>query len=421
MRWEINQQALPAISIEKGVNKKGYCTIKIEDLALITPMLGGGVDALKNDMDMPIRTQSIRGQLRFWWRTFQDCRTVEELQQREMNLWGSTKEASKVHLAVTVTYNNWRKIPYKKDAKPDATELPKYVIFPLDNSKDDSGNDVLKFELIDGGKFNLTASCPNDKQDEIMKTLGLWYLFGGLGSRTRRGMGSLYSTLWPEWKNVKDVVSWLNKSIPFETVNFQRPWPSIIGARLAIMETFIPPLGIRSLWKTWIEQYQGFRQYRIDKNTGNKKPFGKSTWPEPTAIRNFHLTGKLQKSDFFPRGAYGLPILFHFPQEMDYTLLGRDEAGNIQDRWSSPVILKVTKLSETKAGQICLLLKSPMPVGLEISGHNRSENCYQPKFSFANKHLMDFPPLNELDPYTALIKAMMPNQDVLFLGCGGKQ
>lgn len=41
MRWEIDQQALPAISIEKGVNKRGYCTIKIEDLALITPMLGG--------------------------------------------------------------------------------------------------------------------------------------------------------------------------------------------------------------------------------------------------------------------------------------------------------------------------------------------------------------------------------------------
>jgi CRISPR/Cas system CMR-associated protein Cmr1 (group 7 of RAMP superfamily) len=48
----------------------------INNIRLTTPMLGGGVESLKIDHGMLIRAASIRGHLRFWWRTFQDCADV---------------------------------------------------------------------------------------------------------------------------------------------------------------------------------------------------------------------------------------------------------------------------------------------------------------------------------------------------------
>ena len=35
---------------------------------LITPLFGGGVEAGKNDENIPVNGKCIRGQLRFWWR-----------------------------------------------------------------------------------------------------------------------------------------------------------------------------------------------------------------------------------------------------------------------------------------------------------------------------------------------------------------
>jgi len=427
MKWRIEGEVPgPPKSPNDGKARmeKGRKRLEIDDLTLATPMLGGGVESLKVDQDMPIRAQSVRGQLRFWWRTFQPCETVDELRRREDDLWGCTRSASKVTVEVRIVSANWRVIRYVKDTKPEDAELPKYVIFPLDNTKDEAGQYIRNFDLIEGGRFKLTVSYDPTYESDVLTSLKLWYLFGGLGARTRRGMGSPHvvknASKWPGWRNESDIAKWLKNVIPSKNQNGERLWPSLIGAKLSMTPANLSPQKpIKKAWASWIAKYQGFRQWRVDKKTGKRSSYGKSVWPEPDAIRDFHKqkADQFKKSAFFPRGAYGLPILFHFPQEkMDYTLFGGQSADG--DRWASPIFLKVLKISESKAVNICLKLNSPMPAQWSISGHERQSDLPKSAVPTASHPRRQPPPLDGKDPYAALFNAMGADTPII-LGTGG--
>ncbi len=408
MRWQISAvekvPEKPKVPTKQGI-RSGMKSVTLENLTLVTPMLGGGVESLKVDREMPVRVQAIRGQLRFWWRTFQKEKSIQELRNREATIWGSTQSASKVTISLEVTDGNWRTIPYRRETKPRDTELPKYAIFPLDNTKDEiSGQYIQNFELIAGGRFDLKMDYDQRFEHDALNSLKLWLLFGGLGARTRRGMGTVYSPKWPGWKNRGEVMQWLKNLAPELDDGAQRPWPVLAGAQVLAEEAMISPtMDVNILWKKWIERYQGFRQHRINKKTGKRSPFGKSTWPEPKAIRKLHSSRQLDKSAYFPRGAFGLPIVFHFKDEgWDDTLVGK-KGGETLDRWASPVILKVFRLNEKTAVRLCLKLNSPLPEGFRLEG-NHNADLPDLAYPLAKKH--PEPPLNGLDPYSALFKAM---------------
>ncbi|AKG18397.1 hypothetical protein AAX09_02130 [Moraxella bovoculi] len=56
---------------------------------LITPMYGGGVESTVVDRHMPIRTSSIRGNLRFWWRLLAKHKwKLDDIATKEKDIWG---------------------------------------------------------------------------------------------------------------------------------------------------------------------------------------------------------------------------------------------------------------------------------------------------------------------------------------------
>ena len=107
MRWKLTNSVLePPHHIIPSIEEKiipGRTEEVIKGISLVTPMLGGGVKSFGIDSAMPIRAASIRGHLRFWWRTFQDCADVKALREKEKALWGSTENASKVTVRVQIT------------------------------------------------------------------------------------------------------------------------------------------------------------------------------------------------------------------------------------------------------------------------------------------------------------------------------
>lgn len=421
MRWKLTNSVLePPRHIIPSIEEKiipGRTEEVIKGISLVTPMLGGGVKSFGIDSAMPIRAASIRGHLRFWWRTFQDCADVKALREKEKALWGSTENASKVTVRVQIT-NPGRPVEYKKDTKANATELPKYVIFPLDNTKDENGRYVKAFTLKEGISFDLHLTYPSDRKRELFTAVKLWLLFGGIGARTRRGMGSLYCGTWTGWQSREKVVGWLQEVIPAGNPSGEPKWPSLIGGRLQLIEKDCHT-NIMKLWRGWINNYQRFRQFRVDKHTGEKNDWGHSVWPEPNAIRTLYNSGNFGKDAYFPRGAYGLPIPFHFGEQNPLNCMLYGFSDGIMERWSSPVILKVARLNQDKCIKICLKLNSPLPEGWCLKRESDEKKLPPSAYPMADRPAKHGDTLNGNDPYTALFKAMA-SEDPMTLGKGGR-
>ena len=79
-----------------------------------------------------------------------------------------------------------------------------------------------------------------------------------------------------------------------------------------------------------------------------------------------HLAG-----NWFPRAAYGLPILTKFQAHAKKEPAGEltlSPAAKDQGRWPSPVILKVIKLANGDLLKCCLILNHQVPKAIQLKG-----------------------------------------------------
>lgn len=320
------------------------------DCILQTPMYGGGVKAGEVDELVPVRAPAIRGQLRFWWRiACGPFASSREMFQRESALWGGISRdgptASLVSVRVSTqgrpklepafTYPPNPNKPGEKKSFPKAADWASdYALFSAQGklAQDRRNTEIapnkmaqpgLKFELA----IQIAERASEGQRQEVQQALRWWASFGGLGARTRRGLGAV------EVKNIDLVTA--------EEVEGK-------GGRLALRSS---SRDASHAWKEAINRLKAFRQGRnIGRNPpadGSKSPAGRSLWPEADSIREFsgrkskqHATPLVQ-ARVYPRAAFGLPIVFHFKDEKagdprDHIL---EPAGNFE-RMASPLILR---------------------------------------------------------------------------------
>ncbi len=348
-------------------------TMEIRNIRLITPMIGGGVRPLEIDRECPVRPPEIRGQLRYWWRATQDAEDSKELFRREAALWGGPSRRSGVGVRVE-NVRGVRTAP----APSHYSEKLSYVYFAARDKRD--------AKVVEPGMtFDLVLRVPEDRYEEVERAVVLWALLGGVGARTRRGSGSVavdFPSVLPKPVPIRDVdslVAWM-KALP--TVKTPKPWPLVKGPGALPVIRRGKGTDAKREWEDWILRYRNFRQQRREPCPGNpdkRVRQGRTYWPEADAIRLIHGSwldapghshepaagAKIQ----FPRGCYGLPVVFHFKDRgdpPDYTLT----AGDAGDRWASPVILKVAQLPSRDVVKICWVLSTPMPPSFRLQGPN---------------------------------------------------
>lgn len=351
--------------------------LTIKDIEVMTPMLGGGASQKVTDKDMPIRATAIRGQLRFWWRTFQpstsneEAESIRRLKEKEDAIWGSTEKASTVSVSVESVSIPSPPVCYAEDNR----DLPQYVLFPLrEEKKDKQTNDAEKSKnvrvmLYSKVRFALRLEFQKKDAHDVLNAVRLWILFGGVGSRTRRGMGSLCVRSHADktccFGGVEDVHRWLDEIL--QPNEYRIYWPSLFGARLVLRSCDRgrqPDDVLLSAWMECVGIYQKFRQFRLDKEAGTYKKYGVSAWPEPKSLDHL-VSSKDEEPPKFPRGALGLPIVFHFPYGK-HSFKGIDGDVSFKyscktDRFSSPLIIKALCLNASSYAQCFLLLHSPFP------------------------------------------------------------
>ena len=328
----------------------------ILDCQLITPMYGGGVISNKVDTAMPIRVSGIRGQLRFWWRLLAKHQwqlgSDQAIRKAEFELWGGMNDgedsgkASKVLLKVTQvsTIHDNHLIKYD-----DATlNGLRYILFPAYHAKDITNNlhhllkaDItwqLQFAFSPNilSNYDKTANNKPNPKEQVIETLRWWANFGGLGFRSRRGVGAVYVSQCQDYPEICQPLT------PDEVAK--------AGCQLAISQNN-PTDGLRAL-KTAVQKLSSFRQAaNVGRNPpsgqaiSENKPAGRSRWPEPDALRR--IQGNLgydrrhepehKAGNVFARAIFGLPILFQPHQEKAINATVEPAFG---DRLASPLILR---------------------------------------------------------------------------------
>lgn len=342
---------------------------------LVTPMYGGGVAAHTVDEKMPIRVSAIRGQLRFWWRLLAThlwrLGDVQAIRQAEADLWGGIDDktkASKVFLRISYT------APFRPISHRDIGA--RYVLFPADNET----NANIPHNLVPAGfKWHLDISydnhIQNNQKQQVWEAIRWWSQFGGLGSRTRRGLGAIQII------NINGTDAPANLRNPISANEAQQA-----GCQL-ILHQQVQNNAINA-WQNAINKLRDFRQSPpVGRNQGqiHNRP-GRSRWPEPDAIRRIagrhtpehtpiHRAGNL-----FPRAAFGLPIIFHFQgrgEPSDSSL--QPVIGNsLKERMASPVILRPYLRADRRWASAALLLPHAHVDNLQLQIFKREATYWNP-------------------------------------------
>ncbi len=322
----------------------------------LTPLFGGGVQAGVVDKDMPIRASAIRGQLRFWWRLLRPRMPAPVLFAEETALWGGIggdgPTASKVRVrvrstsAVTLTpaFKFGKKDGNYKSAPDLELGMNAYALFPAQGERNKANPREIEKKPAElaapGLTFTLEIACPADRWPEVERALRWWASFGGLGARTRRGLGAV-------------ALPDLAPVTPEEV--------QAAGGRLVLRKARDNAV---SAWQEAVERLRAFRQGEgVGRNPGQEhnRP-GRSRWPEPDMIRRLtkqYADGHAPShplQHLYPRAAFGLPIVFHFQSKDDPEQLILEPQDERHDRMASPLVLRPYRAGDGRFHPAALLV-----------------------------------------------------------------
>lgn len=379
-------------------------------LEVVTPILGGSHQTRAIDDVDVIRAPSVRGHLRFWWRTLyaKDYSTPEAVYQRESALWGRAANdgggRSAVEIRISVERvggtdsSDIRLYPGKgQQATPGA-----YALWPA--RAETKTNTPTAPRRQPGTQFQLTLKVAGTEKDEaeVRNTLRAWILFGGYGGRTRRGLGSLTV--------IGDANGWLPTAATREALTslFDRDIFAVdaeTDGHPPRQPCDVPQLGGAAIhvgpkvadaqraWTTALNWLRDFRQGTAEHQqlgrarepgTGKVQPNRPSisNWPEADKIRRIKNKTRAHAPRHnavaaWPRAGFGLPIIGQF-QKTDrsnnrnaYDEPGpfelRWRAGNVEhDRLASPLIVKALPLAGGKFAPCALWLNRAYPANGEV-------------------------------------------------------
>lgn len=385
--------------------------VQVRRYKLITPLYGGGVTPGEADPITVVRATEVRGHLRFWWRATRGGQfggNLSKMRQAEEAIWGSAAGKGKPGpSAVAIRVLDWlnqpqlSKVSVRKRGQMEIVDVGdpsspySYVAFPLRETDNKPAGHFRKegveFSLeiklaqkYTEVEFSRSEKITLDLIDEVNAAIWAWETFGGIGARTRRGFGALLCLQrdgrpW-QMPRSHELDRWLNEQLKLHVTS--GPWPDNVPHLNRDMTDALrkgPSSGRQKAVDAWQWLFGRFRQFRQDRYPKYGKPYGRSKWPEPDEVRRRASTyadgfikgrQKIHRPVHpvrkFPRGRFGLPIIFQFKDE-DVRIGDPNPAtleGAEHERYSSRLILRPIMCSDNKAfGLACVLDAPPDPPG----------------------------------------------------------
>jgi CRISPR-associated protein Cmr1 len=378
-------------------------------IEVVTPIFGGGAFSREIDHVDTIRVPTVRGHLRFWWRALYGHEYHDDprrLFNDEAKIWGraSVADATSGRSLVDLRIDAIKPVDDFDDGSPLDDRDSAYALWParIPNSR------IHLPRRKPGTRFKLTLLAPDSGifSDQLQNTVRAWILFGGYGSRTRRGLGSLTvvedRTVWlAECTKIESLSEGLTKLFshdPFAGGIGGQAIPLLAGSALYVSRTTYDHA--ESAWKTALNWLKEFRQEpssgarnRPAATAPHPERPSTSNWPEADSVRTLVTPPTpspwrwahtpRSSSVAFPRAGFGLPIVGQFQRNArsggylahdkgavreppDFELRWRDGSGTAHDRLASPLILKALPLANGKFVSCALWLNREVPPNSQI-------------------------------------------------------
>jgi len=328
------------------------------ELETVTPLFMYGADQSHPE----IRAASIKGVMRWWWRAVAgNIYELDEMRYKESEIFGGTiKRKGKIEKVKSPILLDAGNITDKKtnvcarSKKPYFNDQIDYLLFSAIRCQ---RNENTKEFIDPGGSFRLNISIRpfenglsmEELKKQVFASLWLMTYLGGLGSRSRRGAGSLRVShtnknsgipFESDFKDKKELVRFLSEGLGIICEHEKNH--NNIHSMINSSNTHIFLGNECSDWKDAMSE---LGKWYVGQRKGRKFAGGFRTRKD---VSDYNLSRDI-KNRSIGRGPYhenrvylGLPINYFFPPKFNATLNAKD-----YDRRASPLLFGVYKLSET--------------------------------------------------------------------------
>lgn len=402
-------ESLPEPRRRSARGGPALCSVSVA-VEVVTPILGGGSQTRALDDVDVIRPAAVRGHLRFWWRALRghEFAGADDLYTAESALWGRAVTDGEGRSAVEIC------VEVQQAGVIDTSDIHlvhtpgAYALWPARAERRTSTPPAPRRKP--GTRFRLTLIGPKGREAQLRDVIRAWLLFGGYGSRTRRGLGAFTVTddagAWLPAQATRKAFKDLFGGDVFVSPNraaLDTPW--LAGAALQVGN---PDGDAVKAWTTALDWLKEFRQGTSGRpgdrarEPGAGKPQPQrpsiSNWPEADKVRRLCTArrGLLwahpprhNATPAWPRAGFGLPVVGQFQQQSriprpagqneprnlrwdectpaatepdGFELRWRSAAGE-HDRLASPLIVKALPLADGMFVPCALWLNRAYPAG----------------------------------------------------------
>lgn len=365
---------------------------------VVTPVHGGGVgwddtNGARHirpiDPVTPIRSASVRGQLRFWWRAIHGCQSasVEEMWDREALIWGAASRPGWIVTEVQAEVLRCERVAVNKTLGGDLL-YGAFALRPDDQGRASNSDDGYLTKLDCNARLRVSWSAHSTREsrldmdgrrsieEEVSRAVQAWLFFGGVGGRTRRGFGAVVKKGRSD-QTPQQFLDDLRRR--YENRSRLSGAPNLLGAVLTVQKRTE-----RSPADAQARALKALRDFRQGPNIGRDVGPGRSKWPEADALRRLTQTASRghrpihPAGNVFPRGRFGMPIIFHFHKK---------DIGDPKDpiltpshamRMASPLILRPLRVGDQGYAAALLRLDVPGTEELDAIVSCRASDVQEP-------------------------------------------
>jgi CRISPR-associated protein Cmr1 len=265
------------ISRYKDIEKITY------ECEVVTPMFLSGA----NQKEAELRTQSIKGALRFWWRALYGSDDIEDMKKEEGEIFGNTENKSNLIIALkdeNIQFSS-------ENLNNSGFHILNYLAYGVF----DTGNRKIKKHIASDSKFKILVYIKKKNCEQIEKSLFSLINLGGLGSKARNGFGSLSS------KNAKNELKFIGNLKNFTAISKE--------AKLYVFDE-------KNSWKKVLEEIGNiYKESKMElKNKSNDKRFyidgGNSRHSKP-----YFLHVNKTKNEKFQGQILYMPYKYYKPEK----------------------------------------------------------------------------------------------------------